>query len=259
MNFEVQNDWWKDLFDDIYLLTDARSVCDEELTRQEVNCLEKILNPNKSDTILDLCGGQGRHAMELSRRGFTNIIVLDYSPYLTRLGQQQARQAGFSTQFIQGDARNVGFREATFRYIIVMASSFGYFIDETENLHILQEAHRLLQPNGTLLLDLINREYMLKRFKPFSSHQVNEDITVQRERVLGDDIIFSKETVLSATKGHIRTKTYCTRLYSPQKISALLFSAGFSSVECMNNFMDRDANGDFGCLTNRMIILAKKA
>ncbi|MDZ7330624.1 MAG: class I SAM-dependent methyltransferase [candidate division KSB1 bacterium] len=258
MSFEVSNEWWKDLFDEVYLLTDARSVCDEVLTQQEVNCLEKILNLKKSDAILDLCGGQGRHAIELSRRGFTNITVLDYSHYLITLGQQQARQAGFSTQFIQGDARDVGLREASFQYIIVMASSFGYFIDEGENLKILQEAYRLLQPKGTLLLDLINRDYMLKRFKPFSVHQVNEDITVQRERVLGDDIIFSKETVISATKGHIRTKTYCTRLYSPQKISTLLFSAGFSSVECISDFMDRDANGDFGCLTNRMIILAKK-
>ncbi len=258
MSFEVQDDWWKDLFDEVYLLTDARSVCDEALTKQEVNCLEKILHLNKSDAILDLCGGQGRHAMELSRRGYSNITVLDYSHYLIKLGQQQAREAGYKTQFIQGDARNLGFREAIFRYILLMASSFGYFIDETENLRILQESYRLLQPNGTLLLDLINREYMLKRFKPFSRHQVNEDITVERERILGDDIIFSKETVLSATKGHIRTKTYCTRLYSPEKISTLLRSAGFSTVECISDFMDRDANGDFGCLTNRMIILAQK-
>lgn len=257
MTIQVDNNWWKDLFDEIYLLTDARSVCDENLTRQEVNCLEKILNLKKSDAILDLCGGQGRHALELSRRGFTNVTVLDYSGYLVDSGNKRAQQEGLNTNFIRGDARRLGFREQSFQYVIIMASSFGYFVDEGENEKILKEASRLLKLKGTLLLDLTNRDYILKNFKAFSSHRVDEDITVNRERELGDNIVYSRETVVSQKNGHIRTKTYCTRLYSPQKISDLLSSVGFSRINCENDFMNRGAKGDFGCMTNRMIITAK--
>ena len=32
-------DWWKRLFDETYLITDARSVCDERVTRSEVDFL----------------------------------------------------------------------------------------------------------------------------------------------------------------------------------------------------------------------------
>jgi len=74
MNIHVDNNWWKELFDEIYLLTDARSVCDEKLTGQEVNFLEETLDWDKSAPILDLCGGQGRHSLELSRRGYTNAV-----------------------------------------------------------------------------------------------------------------------------------------------------------------------------------------
>jgi len=258
MKIQVDDNWWKYLFDEIYLLTDSRSVCDENLTRQEVNCLEKILKPNKSDAILDVCGGQGRHALELTRRGFRNVTVLDYSSYLVDLGNKKAKHEGLNTSFIQGDARNLGLHEQSFEFIIVMASSFGYFVDEGENEKILKETFRLLQNKGTLLLDLTNRDYILQNFKDFSSHRVNEDITVKRERELGDDIVYSRETVLSEKKGHIRTKTYCTRLYSPQKISDLLSSVGFSSITCESDFMNRGAEGDFGCMTNRMIITAKR-
>lgn len=258
MTIQVDDNWWKDLFDEIYLLTDARSVCDETLTRQEVNCLEKILKPKESDAILDLCGGQGRHALELSRRGFNRVTVLDYSRYLLSLGSKKAQQEGLNTVFIQADARNPGLHERSFQFIIVMASSFGYFIDEGDNKKILTAASCLLKSGGTLLLDLTNRDYSLQNFKPFSSHKVNEDITVKREREMGDDIICASETVISEKRGHIRTRTYCTRLYSPQKISDLLTSVGLASISCMNDFMNRGSAGDFGSLTNRMIVTAKR-
>ena len=258
MNIQADDNWWQDLFDEIYLMTDARSVCDEKLTCQEVDFLEETLDLDKSASILDLCGGQGRHSLELSRRGYKNITILDYSKYLIDLGKERAKEEGLNTIFIQGDARNSGLPGQSFQFIIIMASSFGYFANEDENKKILNEAFRLIMPEGTLLLDLPARDYILQNFKPFSCHKVNEDITVSRERELGDDIIYSRETVTSKQRGGIRDSTYCTRLYSPGKITDLMYSAGFLSVICQENFMNREAEGDYGCMTNRMIIIAKR-
>ena len=52
----VDPDWWKTLFDEVYLITDARSVCDEQLTSREVDFLVHTLDLKKSWPILDLCG-----------------------------------------------------------------------------------------------------------------------------------------------------------------------------------------------------------
>lgn len=258
MNIQVNENWWKDLFDEVYLLTDARSVCDPELTRQEVDFLENTLPSDKDTAILDLCGGQGRHSLELARRGFRDLTVLDFSKYLLDVGRRRAEQEDLNVKFVFGDARKTALPSESFNYIIIMASSFGYFPDEVENQRILDETYRLLVSGGVLLMDLPNKEYVLNNYKPSSSHQVNSDLTASRERRLGKDIIYSKETVISKSKGLIRERTYCTRLYSPEKIKKLLKKTGFFSVSVQNNFMNRSAGEDYGCMTNRMVVLTKK-
>jgi hypothetical protein len=37
MTIDVDPEWWKTMFDESYLLSDARSVCDDEVTQREVN------------------------------------------------------------------------------------------------------------------------------------------------------------------------------------------------------------------------------
>jgi D-alanine-D-alanine ligase len=258
MSIKVNKNWWKYIFDEVYLQTDARSVCNDELTFIEVNFLEESLDYKKSSPILDLCGGQGRHALELSRRGFTKVITLDYSGFLVSLGKKRARQEDLNTIFIQGDARHTGFRGQTFQSIIIMGSSFGYFVQEEENQKILNEAFRLLLPKGILLLDIPNRDYVLRKFKPFASHKIRSDIEVSRYRALGHNIIYCREKVIAARKGLIRENTYCTRLYSTKKISALLNAAGFLKITFQKDFLSRETEGDYGTMTKRMIVKAEK-
>jgi len=139
-----------------------------------------------------------------------------------------------------------------------MASSFGYFEKDIENLKILAEAFRLLSPGGLLMLDIPDRDYIIANFKPSSFHRVNEDIGVERQRLIKRNVIYSKETVLSDKKGCIRENTYCMRLYSMDDLKKLLLKMGFTKISFKKDFMDRSSLGDFGCMTNRMIAIAKK-
>ena len=252
-------DWWKTLFDETYLITDARSVCDEELTCSEVDFLEQVLGLEKSWPILDLCGGQGRHSLELSRRGFQDVTVLDYSKTLIDLGRERAQEERLNTLFLKEDARNTGLPSRRFRAIIVMASSFGYFVDEVQNAEILREAFRLLMPKGLLLLDLPNRDHVLNHLTPESWHEANEEILVCRKRCLDEDIVHGREVVISKRKGLIRDSTYCTRLYSPEKITTMLRSTGFDAVSIQENFVSQENRLDYGLMTNRMIVIPHKA
>ena len=251
-------DWWKTLFDETYLITDARSVCDEELTCREVDFLEQVLSLEKSWPILDLCGGQGRHSLELSRRGFQDVNVLDYSEVLIERGRERGQKEGLNTLFVRSDARDTRLPGERFRVIIVMASSFGYFVDEGENVKILHEAFRLLMPKGSILLDLPNRENVLKNFVPQSWHEANEDIVVCRHRRHEKEIIYSREVVISKKRGLIRDERYCTRLYSQEKITDMLTSAGFSSVNIRKDFVSHGEEEDYGCMANRIIVIANK-
>ena len=258
MKYKVDTDWWKNIFDEIYLLTDARTVCDDELTRKEVDFITAFMNPGKDSSILDLCGGQGRHSLELARRGFRDLTVLDYSGFLLKIGRKRADEEGMQIQFIQSDARYIDLPDGRFHNIILMASSFGYFEDDNENLKILAEAYRLLSPGGQLMLDIPDRDYVLGNFRPSSFHRVNEDISVERQRLIKGKVIYSKEKVTSGKKGSIRENTYCMRLYSMDELKSLLQKTGFIMVSFKKDFMDRSNLGDFGCMTNRMIAIAKK-
>jgi D-alanine-D-alanine ligase len=251
-------EWWKRLFDETYLITDARSVCDEKLTCKEVDFVERILGPENSWPILDLCGGQGRHSLELSRRGFQDVTVLDYSETLIRFGRERASEESLNTRFVRNDARETGLPAGSFRIVIIMASSFGYFLDEAEDRKILEEVFRVLRPGGSLLLDLPNRGYVLENFTPLSWHEANEEIVVCRQRRVEGDLIYGREMVISKEKGLIRDATYCTRLYSTEKITTVLRSAGFGSVNIRKDFVSHEREEDYGLLSNRMIVVAHK-
>jgi len=255
---KVDPDWWKSLFDEIYLLTDARSVRDERLTCREVDFLEQALELDRSCAILDLCGGEGRHALELSRRGFKDVTILDYSDFLINRGRERARKEGLNTLFLLKDARDTGLPGRRFKAVIIMASSFGYFVDEAEDERMLDEVFRLLMPKGSLLMDLPDREFVLKNLTPKSWHEADEEIVVCRERELVGAIIYTREVVISKLKGLIRDKTYCTRLYSAENIAEKLTSAGFDSVNIRKDFITHEKKGDYGCMTNRMVVIAHK-
>lgn len=257
MSITPDTDWWKRIFDETYLLTDARSVCDDALTSREVDFIVSALSPKRSAPILDLCGGQGRHSIELARREYQNVTVLDYSKHLIDVGYNKARSEGLlNPVFVRGDARDTRLPNESYLYIIVMGSSFGYFMDEDENIRILKEGFRLLMPGGSMLLDLPDREHVIKNFRTSSTHRVDGDVTVCRERELAEDIVLSSETVSSPSKGLIREIKYCTRLYSAVKIGGMLKDAGFGPVSFHKDFMLR--KGDFGTMTNRMVVTARK-
>ena len=258
MKHTIDENWWMSIFDDVYLKTDARSVCNDRLTREEVSFLEGGLKIPRNGQILDLCGGQGRHALELSRRGFLNMTVFDYSGCLLSKGRNNAVRESLPVMFIRGDARYIGVQDCSFDFIMLMGSSFGYFIHEGENKKILAESFRLLTSRGTLLLDLPDKNHVIKNFKPRACHRANDRLEVIRERKLEQDVIYCRERVITASNTCIRDKVYCTRLYSQRHIQDILRDVGFHHVQFKTDFMRRDQLGDYGCMTNRMIVLANK-
>jgi len=253
----VEKDWWKNFFNNIYLITDARSVCDTKLTSREVNLLERTLNLNKTERILDLFGGQGRHSIELARRGYRDLTVLDYSNYLINQGKRLTKKAKLKIKFYQGDACSTGLKGCDYSVIIVMANSFGYFADERQNLKVLKEANRLLRDKGRLFLDLADPAYIKNNLKPISQYRIG-DIFVLRKREISGNLIKAREVVISDKRGLLRDGCYCQRLYSKAKISGLLKQVEFKNINIRTKLSLHKQKQDYGLLTSRMIITAAK-
>ena len=86
---EPASDWWRFWFGPGYLALYDDTL--RERTPIEIDQLEALLQLRPPLRILDLPCGQGRHAIELARRGY-EVTGVDLSPYL--IGVAKARDPG---------------------------------------------------------------------------------------------------------------------------------------------------------------------
>ena len=250
--------WWQYIFDETYLVTDARSVCCPVTTAAEVDIVEAKIGLSYDDRILDLCGGQGRHAIELNKRGYKKVTVVDYSQVLLRVGLRNATKVGCDIHFCRGDACELGLADSIFDAVLVMGNSFGYFEDDSQNQRILREIYRLLKPRGKILLDLIHSDYARQQFKPSSWHEATKDVIVCRQRQLLAAGVLVREMVVSKQGGLIRDITYFARLFQPKELEVLLAGSGFHQISCAGKLVSLSSAEDYGLLSNRMLVTAEK-
>lgn len=225
----VDPDWWRTLFDEVYLKTDARTVQDDVLTRREVDGLIQTLVLRPREIILDLCGGHGRHALELARRGFHHVLVVDFAHPLLRHGQAQAHREGLPVTFVRADARAVPLAPGCCDVVALLANSFGYGATRQDDLKILQEACRLLKENGRLFLEVADADFVRHHLPPQSWHEAG-DLVVCRRRWVTAQSLVCRELVISRERGMVRDCTYRVRLYDPETLRTCLGAAGFSQI-----------------------------
>lgn len=258
MDIKIDPDWWKTLFDEVYLITDARSVCDEALTCHEIDMICDLLPIKPDHKILDLCGGHGRHTFELCKRGFIHCTVLDYSQALLEMAAIKAREENYPIQLARSDARQTGFPPAVFDHVLILGNSLGYIHDFEADRHIVLEAQRVLRPNGWLLVDVTDGLAVKQSFVPNAWHEIGEDTVICRQRELLGNSVAAREMVLNKQSGLIRDRSYAIRLYDSASLDRLLQQAGLDRIKVYTQFSPHHCTADVGFMKNRMIAVGQK-
>ncbi|MFC1676741.1 methyltransferase domain-containing protein [Planctomycetota bacterium] len=256
----LPSDWWQSLFNSLYLKTDGDVVENQANTTTEVDLLIRIACLEPNDKILDLCCGQGRHCLELARRGFRNLTGIDRSRYLIRLARKRAKQANLNIAFHEGDARKFRLSEGSCHCVALMGNSFGYFDREDDDFAVLEAVKRVLTSSGTLVMDLVDGDWMQNNFEPRSWEWIDKDHFVCRERSLSSDEekIISREVVVHSERGVIADQFYAERLYSYERIAEFLERGDFVRIELHGRLSaESDRNQDLGMMAHRMFITAK--
>ena len=255
----VQPNWWKFIFNSLYLKTDGDVVDDPQVTAKEVDAFTKILNLSPEDKILDLCCGQGPDSLELARRGFDNVEGLDRSRYLIEKARAQCKKEGLSVKFREGDARKLPYQNDSFDVVMILGNSFGYFETPQDDIRVLKEVFRVLKPSGKLLIDVADGEYLRRRFQPRSWEWIDKNHFVCRERSLSLDKqrLISREVITHVSKGVIADQFYAERLYNRKSLEELLRMVGFSDFNVHGEMLgDSQRNQDLGMMERRVIITA---
>ncbi|MBN2523903.1 MAG: methyltransferase domain-containing protein [Bacteroidales bacterium] len=256
----LQPDWWRRIFNSMYLKTDADVVEDKSITAFELDMFTNMLDLSKEHVILDLACGQGRHTLELSRRGFNNVFGMDRSHYLINRAKQTNLTEGLSANFKEGDARKLPYPVDTFDVVMILGNSFGYFESVDDDLKILKGVLRVLKPKGKFLLDVADGNFLKKNFNPRSWEWINKTHFVCRERSLANDNerLISREVISNTKKGVIVDQFYAERLYTKEKLTDILRKAGFTNIMFHNEYStDSIRNQDLGMMERRIIVTSE--
>ena len=255
----VKADWWRDIFNANYLRTDGDVVEDPDITEAEIDAFLELVDVGRDACILDLCCGQGRHLLELARRGFTNLYGVDRSHYLISRAKRVARQRGLVATFREGDARKLRLRENTFDLVYLAGNSFGYFESAEDDIAVLAELRRLLKPAGQLLIDFTDGDFLRDNFEARSWEWIDKDYFVCRERTLSKDNtrLVSREVITHTKKGVVADQFYAERLYNADQLGALLAENGFDVLEARPMSTVSKRNQDLGMMAQRIILTAR--
>jgi SAM-dependent methyltransferase len=243
--------WWEDLFNDDYLRTCER-LTDAQLS-SEVDFVEDRLSIERGGTVLDLGCGTGRHAIELARRGY-EVVGFDLSlPMLARAGEE-AQDQDAKLNFVQGDMREMTFEEQ-FDGVYCWNTSFGYF-EEDKNAQVIDRIHRSLKTGGLLLLDIINRDFLVRQSPSLAWFEGDGCVCMDEMSV---DFITSrmkvKRTIL-LDDGRSREIEYSMRVYSLHELGRILHEHRFKVCEVSGRTATPGVF--FGNESPRIIILAEK-
>jgi D-alanine-D-alanine ligase len=253
----LPEEWWRKLFNALYVKTDGDVVENLENTRRDVDFIVAAAAIQPHSHILDLCCGQGRHCLELARRGFAR-----HGPRPLALPRPPRQEAA------QGEGPQVLFMKAT-RAIrgcprtASIASHhgqlFGYFSNKQDDEKVLTAVGKILRPSGQLVLDITDGAHMHENFERRSWEWIDEHHFVCRERSISHDgeRLISREVIVHDEMGVIADQFYAERLYTRESIAKLLEKTGFRNVRHHGHteaLSDREQ--DLGMMARRILLSA---
>lgn len=221
----------------------------------QIDGVERFLSLEPRSRVLDLACGSGRQTLEIARRGH-RVLGLDSSEGALSEARHAARAEKLNVHFLQADTRNIPYRN-DFDAVVVLFGSFGYLPGDRDDAKVLESVHKALKPGGKLLLDLLNKEWLMRHFEPHI-WEPGED---GKGAVVLDQIAFNFESgrldnrrTIVAADGTRTPSHVSIRIYTLSEIKALLSSAGLVYRQSFGGF----DGAAYGMDTQRLIVLAEK-
>ena len=225
-----------------------------ERAERETDFIVEALGLPAGEAILDLCCGEGRHTVALARCGY-RMTGLDLSALHLRYARRAAREAGVAIRWHRGDMRDIPW-QGEFDAVINMFTAFGYFETEQEDSRVLDAVSRALRPGGRLLMDTINREWLMRHWEP-RRWQEREDGTLDLEDRRFDPLSSRQDVRVVTVRPDGRREEHRIglRLYTLTELAAMLVRSGIEVRQTWGGFDGRE----YGINRHRMIVLAEKA
>jgi 2-polyprenyl-3-methyl-5-hydroxy-6-metoxy-1,4-benzoquinol methylase len=130
------------------------------------------LRPGQS--VLDLGCGRGRHGLALASQGL-RVTGVDYVASLIEQARTKAKAAGSQgIEFLVGDCRDIRLGRS-YDAVICLYDVIGTYVENAENVRILESMYVHVAPGGYALLSVMNLGLTKRRARNYFSLSVEPD------------------------------------------------------------------------------------
>lgn len=137
---------WEETFFRGVALDAWRYITNAEMTRSEVNFIERAMSAGAGAELLDIPCGNGRHAVEMASRGY-RMTGIDLSEEFIA----EARDASRAVRWLQADMRALSWT-SEFDGAYCFGNSFGY-LGWDQARQFLAALARALKPGARFIVD----------------------------------------------------------------------------------------------------------
>jgi len=222
----------------------------DELSDANADLIGRLLDLEPGTTVLDLACGHGRIANRLAGRGCV-VTGLDASRAFLDIARRDAVTRGVNVHYVHADMRRLPWT-GQFDRVVSWFTAYGYFDDE-QNRVVLAEVARALRPGGRLLIELNNRDWILRNFQPHRVTQRGDDFMIDQspppDPLTGQ--LTTQRTIIRG--GVVRHTTYAIRHFTFTELRQWLLDAGFSAVDGYD-----ERGGPLAMESRRMIVVAHR-
>jgi 2-polyprenyl-3-methyl-5-hydroxy-6-metoxy-1,4-benzoquinol methylase len=198
----------------------------------ECDFIEQEIEQDKSLKILDIGCGTGRHAIELTKRGY-NVTGVDLSENQIKRAREKAKEAGLTIDFQIQDARNLPF-DGEFDLAIMLCEG-GFSLMETDemNFEILKNATKTLKSQGKFIFTALNGLFPLFHSVKEFYESAHKDGQSQCKDCSFDLMTFRDHNtvVFEDDSGNKRELKCNERYYVPSEITWFLKTLGFKKID----------------------------
>jgi SAM-dependent methyltransferase len=197
----------------------------------ECDFIETEINFDKSLRIIDIGCGTGRHAIELSKRGYV-LTGIDLSDSLLARAREKARGQNLKIDFRKLDARSLPFENEYDVALMLCEAGFPLMETDEMNFDILRSATRSLTGRGKLILTTLNGLFPLYHSVEKFCASAGQGGATFKSRSF-DLLTFRDHSITEVEDdlGNRRSLECDERYYVPCEITWLLKSLGYKKID----------------------------
>jgi len=221
--------WYESLFENYGRKYDRENFT--QGTWGECDFIEKEIHYRKDLRILDVGCGTGRHAIELTKRGYS-VTGIDLSKSQLVRARQKAEASGLNIPFLHQDARDLPYEEEFDVAIMLCEGGFPLMESDEMNFAILKSVTRALKSPGKFIFTTLNGLFpIFHSVEKFCMDKREEGNAAYRNNHF--DLMTFRDhniTEFEDDEGNRKTLICNERYYVPSEISWLLKSLGYTGI-----------------------------